>query len=233
MTSDIDEADIRRVLIVEDSAGDALLLEELLSGAGLGAELLWADRLSVASDLVREHDVDCVLLDLSLPDADGMEAVVVLQLIAPQVSLIVLTGLKEEQAALSALQRGAQDYLVKGQFDAPTLVRAIRYAVARKRAQVASAPATTRYGRRASDAPVPSAGVRERAEAHPVETDFLMPADVAAMLGAAPKTVARWADQGLLPHRFTPGGHRRFVRSEIEAVVERLREPITDPGSRE
>jgi len=80
---------------------------------------------------------DCVLLDLSLPDAEGLETVEVVLATAPEVPIVVLSGLQDDRVTMAALKEGAQDYLVKGQLNGELLWRAIRYAVERKRAEVA------------------------------------------------------------------------------------------------
>ena len=79
-----------------------------------------------------EHAVDIILLDLGLPDAQGLEAVRRAHAAAPRVPLVVLTGLDDESLAAQALQEGAQDYLIKGQIETRGLLRALRYAIERK-----------------------------------------------------------------------------------------------------
>jgi serine phosphatase RsbU (regulator of sigma subunit)/anti-sigma regulatory factor (Ser/Thr protein kinase)/DNA-binding NarL/FixJ family response regulator len=91
--------------------------------------------LSDAAKHVRAEGADCVLLDLGLPDAQGIEALRLLQAAAPEVSIVVLSGVEDERLALQAVQEGAQDYLVKGRADAELITRSIRYAVERKRAE--------------------------------------------------------------------------------------------------
>jgi signal transduction histidine kinase len=123
-----------RILLVEDNPGDARLLRFTLQEAeSLRFELVHASRLSEALDQVRDAPVDVVLLDLSLPDAHGMETVTRMLNAAPAVPIIVLTGLTDETVAIAAVQAGAQDYLVKGSVEGGTLARAIRYAMERKR----------------------------------------------------------------------------------------------------
>ena len=123
-----------RVLLVEDDDGDALLVEDLLALADTSVTLL---RSSTLADALERHDedVDCVLLDLGLPDAFGLAGLERLRERAPDVPVIVLTGLADEQAGIEAVSAGAQDYLVKGRVDGPGLVRSIRYAVERRRAE--------------------------------------------------------------------------------------------------
>lgn len=123
-----------RILLVEDNPGDARLLRETLRDAhSLPFHLVHAARLSEALDLVATSGADVVLLDLSLPDAHGMETVARMLDAAPTVPIIVLTGLADETVAMQAVQSGAQDYLVKGTVEGGTLARAIRYAIERKR----------------------------------------------------------------------------------------------------
>jgi phosphoserine phosphatase RsbU/P len=126
-----------RILLVEDNPGDARLLRLTLQEAeSLRFDLGHAARLSEALDAVREGPPDVVLLDLSLPDAHGMETVTRMLDAAPAVPIIVLTGLTDETVAVQAVQAGAQDYLVKGSVDGGTLARAIRYAMERKRMEM-------------------------------------------------------------------------------------------------
>lgn len=122
-----------RVLLIEDDEGDAFLVRELLLDAGSGVDLQRARSLAEACSLL-PGDVDCVLLDLGLPDAAGLEALRVVLERAPRIAVLVLTGLADEHRGTEAVAAGAQDYLVKGSTDGQLLTRAIRYAVERKRA---------------------------------------------------------------------------------------------------
>jgi serine phosphatase RsbU (regulator of sigma subunit) len=122
-----------RVLLVEDDEGDAFLVRELLLDAGSDVTIARVRSLAEASlELPGEHD--CVLLDLGLPDANGLEALGAVLEAAPNLAVLVLTGLADEHRGIEALAAGAQDYLVKGTIDGQLLTRAIRYAVERKRA---------------------------------------------------------------------------------------------------
>jgi diguanylate cyclase (GGDEF)-like protein/PAS domain S-box-containing protein len=131
---------IKTVLLIEDNPGDARLLREMLQEEGLySSELLHADSMGRAEKILAEHAVDIILLDLGLPDAQGLEAVRRAHVVAPRVPLVVLTGLDDEVLAAQALQEGAQDYLIKGQITSSVgqvetrgLLRALRYAVERK-----------------------------------------------------------------------------------------------------
>lgn len=125
------------VLLVEDDAGDALLVEEYLLDSQLAVRLRWVRSLAAALATV-EDAPDCVLLDLHLPDGDGLHALRMLLAAAPQLAVLVLTGLADLQVAVAAVAAGAQDYLLKGQVDGQVLGRAIRYAVQRKQAELAA-----------------------------------------------------------------------------------------------
>jgi signal transduction histidine kinase len=125
-------ADPFRVLLVEDNPGDARLLREYLHEAGLlTAGFKHVGRMHEARAYLAETVPDVILLDLSLPDAYGLDTVTAALDAAPGVAIIVLTGLNDETVAVQAVQRGAQDYLIKGQVDAIVLGRSIRYAIER------------------------------------------------------------------------------------------------------
>ncbi len=126
-----------RVLLVEDNPGDARLLRELLAeDRRVRAEVTQVDYLAKAFEALRTQQTDVILLDLSLPDASGLETVIRTHQRAPAVPIVVLTGLNDEDLALSALQKGAEDYLLKGLVDGPGLGRAIRYAIERNKGEV-------------------------------------------------------------------------------------------------
>jgi diguanylate cyclase (GGDEF)-like protein len=126
-----------RVLTVEDNPGDAVLVREMLDEAApRGFDVVSARRLTEGVAALLDGYFDCVLLDLSLPDADGLEALDQLRSVALDVPIVVLTGRRDERVAVQAVQEGAQDYLVKGEVDGRLLSRSISYAVERKRAEV-------------------------------------------------------------------------------------------------
>src|SRR4051812_24129534 len=125
-----------RILLVEDDDGDALLVEELFAVSGALVEIVRAQSLAEAR---REKldEIDCVLLDLDLPDAHGLAALHKLKTDRAEMSVLVLTGFDDERRGVQAVAAGAQDYLVKGQIDGQGLARAVRYAVERRRADEA------------------------------------------------------------------------------------------------
>jgi PAS domain S-box-containing protein len=123
------------VLLVEDNPGDARLFLELVRDTGAGRlKLEHVTRLSAALDRLNGGNIDVVLLDLSLPDEQGLTTLTRTHAHAPNVPIVVLTGLDDEALAVKAVRAGAQDYLVKGRVDGDLLVRSIRYATERARA---------------------------------------------------------------------------------------------------
>ncbi len=124
---------LKLLLLVEDNAGDARLLREMLHDAGAHiTKMTHSETMAEAERHLAETLFDVVLLDLGLPDTQGLEAVRRARAIAPRVPLVVLTGLDDESLATQALQAGAQDYLIKGQIETRGLLRALRYAIERK-----------------------------------------------------------------------------------------------------
>ena len=122
-----------RVLLVEDDEGDAFLVRELLLDAGSDIDLHRVRSLADARQQL-SGNFQCILLDLGLPDAQGMQALREVLEAAPAIAVLVLTGLADEHRGTEAVAAGAQDYLVKGTIDGQLLTRAIRYAIERKRA---------------------------------------------------------------------------------------------------
>ena len=123
-----------RALLVEDNPGDARLLREMLPDVSSHSfDLTHVARLSEALRELEETGFDVILLDLVLPDAQGFEAFLRMQSHARAIPVIVLTGLADQDLAVRAVRHGAQDFLVKGQFDGDLLARAVQYAIERKR----------------------------------------------------------------------------------------------------
>jgi diguanylate cyclase (GGDEF)-like protein/PAS domain S-box-containing protein len=127
---------IKVLLLVEDNPADVRLLREMFHEQNsLRTELTQVETMREAEKHLAGGAVDIILLDLGLPDAQGLESIRRARAVAPQVPLVVLTALDDESMAAQALQAGAQDYLIKGQIDARGLLRALRYAVERKSMQ--------------------------------------------------------------------------------------------------
>ncbi|GAA3763702.1 PP2C family protein-serine/threonine phosphatase [Salinactinospora qingdaonensis] len=120
------------ILLIEDDAQDAFLVEELLDEVALDANITWVATLADA----RKHFSGfrgCVLLDLNLPDASGIELLREVLTSARSAAVVVLTGLDDEHEGIEAVATGAQDYLVKGQVDGSLLARSLRYSIQRRR----------------------------------------------------------------------------------------------------
>jgi diguanylate cyclase (GGDEF)-like protein/PAS domain S-box-containing protein len=134
----VNKAPATKLLLVEDSPGDARLIREMLEEPGSqNIELTHVQRMSDAEAHLAGCTVDIILLDLGLPDAQGLEAVYRCRAAAPRVPLVLLTIVDDESVAAQALHEGVQDYLVKGQIDARTLRRALRYAMDRNISETA------------------------------------------------------------------------------------------------
>src|SRR5918998_6251556 len=135
-----------KILLVEDNPGDALLVRVLLEEGGTDKfDVKDVGRLGEAIERLVEEDFSVVLLDLSLPDSQGLDTVEQVRTAAPRALIVVLSGLDDEETALQALQSGAQDYLVKGQGDGNLIARTIRYAIERQRAEEALQQSEERY----------------------------------------------------------------------------------------
>jgi len=129
-------AEVIKILILEDNPGDVLFLEETLKESPWQKfEPAVVGTLEEALSYLGRNSVDIILSDLGLPDATGLDVLFSLQTVARTCPIVILTGLDVELVAEQAVSRGAQDYLVKGQFDGRTLVRSLKYAVTRKRAE--------------------------------------------------------------------------------------------------
>jgi sigma-B regulation protein RsbU (phosphoserine phosphatase) len=124
-----------RALLIEDNPGDARLIREMLRDAAGGqssVELTHVDRLTPGLAQLTAQVTDVVLLDLTLPDSQGFETFTTVRTQAPDVAIVVLSGLDDETLAIRAVHEGAQDYLVKGQVDGGAILRSMRYAIERQ-----------------------------------------------------------------------------------------------------
>jgi signal transduction histidine kinase len=125
-----------RILLVEDNPGDADLIREMLpSTENSDFKIHCVSRLSDAVSHLHKQKTDLALLDLDLPDCQGLDTVRRTRKAAPEMPIVVLTGNQDERMGIEALQGGAQDFLVKGQTHGSHLVRVIRYAVQRHLAE--------------------------------------------------------------------------------------------------
>lgn len=125
------------VLLIADHIDDARLVGEILKKAGAGQyQLIHFVKISEAIELLQgKHNIDVILSDISLPDSQGRKTFSRLKRVAANLPVVFFTGTHDETLAEAALQKGAQDYLIKGQFDSDALTRAIRYAIERKKFQ--------------------------------------------------------------------------------------------------
>lgn len=132
------EKKLTKILLVEDNPADAVLIKEYINGSKPGEiDLQWVDRLASALQLLEETKIEAVLLDLGLPDSNGLSTFEKVCKRFPQVPIIILTGFSDSTLASRAVRSGAQDYLVKGLVDSHSLHRSINYAIERKHAQEA------------------------------------------------------------------------------------------------
>ncbi|MGI8460022.1 MAG: putative bifunctional diguanylate cyclase/phosphodiesterase [Solirubrobacterales bacterium] len=145
-----------RILAVEESRSDAALLEEsiALEAPAGELELSWRQTLVGARALLEEESFDCVLLDLSLPDASGLEGIMALAAEFPDVPIVVLTGNDDAALAIDAVKSGAQDYLLKGEVSGRAVARSLRYAIERKRSSAALRSAEERFRSAFEGAPI-------------------------------------------------------------------------------
>jgi DNA-binding response OmpR family regulator len=120
------------ILLVEDNPGDVLIIDEMLKEVvGTKFNLVHTNRLDLALKNLLKDNFDAMLLDLGLLDSQGMDTFFTIKMHSPQLPIIILTGLADEDFAVKAIGEGAQDYLIKGQIDGRLLIRSIKYAIFR------------------------------------------------------------------------------------------------------
>lgn len=125
-----------KILLIEDNPGDARLIKEYLSDVkNQKISLTTAVTLDKGMNILENEFIDVILLDLKLPDSEGLSSFDKIFTVSPNIPVIVLTGLNDENTAIKAVQMGAQDYLVKDKVEGDLLIRSIRYAIERKRAE--------------------------------------------------------------------------------------------------
>lgn len=122
------------ILLVEDNPGDYLIIKEMLKETEHKPfTLTHVTQLEEGLKYLQESKFDVVILDLKLPDSEGLDTFVKVLNKHPEIPILILTGLADEEVGVNAVKQGAQDYLVKGEFDGKLLVRSIYYAIERKR----------------------------------------------------------------------------------------------------
>ena len=140
------------ILLVEDNPGDARLIRELFRDIqGRAFTIITAESFRKAYECLQANRVDLALVDLSLPDSHGLETFRKLAEGYPSLPQVLLTGLNDRETAIQAVREGAQDYLLKGEVDGHVLLRAIDYAVERKRIQAELETANSRLRKSAED----------------------------------------------------------------------------------
>lgn len=140
-----------RILLVEDNPADAHMLRLLLGGDDPAFEIAHVETLEQARRFLQEKSCQAVLLDLSLPDSTGLQTLADALAFAPDVPILVLTGLEDRSVGMEAVHRGAQDFLNKGHVDKALLVRAIGYAIERKGSELALRRARDELEQRVSE----------------------------------------------------------------------------------
>ncbi len=170
--------DTIRCLLVEDNPADAAVLQaQLANDASEPVEITWRLNLAAALEALAEREFDVVVLDLSLPDSDGLDTFISLHARAPQVPVVVLSGLGQPQTVNNAVRMGAQDFLIKNQFTPGTLGRSLRFAIERHRLveQLHTEESTVALDRTSSDrlaaAVIAEAGVPSRGLSRAQRTD--------------------------------------------------------------
>jgi len=135
-----------KILLIEDNPGYVRLVQTMLAVPGqVEYQIECADRLSTGLEQLGKGEIDVVLLDLGLPDSQGLDTLNRVRVQAPAVPIVVMTGLDDETVAVQAMRQGAQDYLIKGEVDSKTLYRVTRYAVERKWAEEALRKSEEKY----------------------------------------------------------------------------------------
>jgi signal transduction histidine kinase len=125
-----------QVLFFEDNSGDVRLIKEFLREDDMDQyTLIHVERLDAGIKYLTQEKPDVIMLDLGLPDSQGLETFTKVYAQAAEVPIVILTGLNDFEHAVTAVKAGAQDYLVKGEGDGATLVRSLRYAIERKRTE--------------------------------------------------------------------------------------------------
>ncbi len=143
---------IMHILLIEDDPDDVFLIREMLkestieqAGVTSDYDLVRAERLSDGLDILKNGGIDLVLLDLTLPDSQGLDTYQLAQQASPHTPVIVMSGLDDDAMAIEAVRQGAQDYLCKGHTSSQILIRSIRYAIERKQAELAMRESQNKY----------------------------------------------------------------------------------------
>jgi DNA-binding NarL/FixJ family response regulator len=120
------------ILLIEDKPTDILLIKRMLSTI-VNFTIEQVARLSAGLERLERGGIDVVIMDIVLPDGEGIEAIKKVYAAFPSIPIVVLTGFPDEETGMRAIQEGAQDYLVKGRINADALIRILRYSIERKK----------------------------------------------------------------------------------------------------
>jgi len=209
-----------KILLIEDNPGDVKLMEQLLQKASFRHDLYISDSLYEAFEKLRANSFDLVLLDLSLPDSTGFKTLTAYIEAFPKIPVVVLTGINNEIVGSQSVKAGAQDFLVKGQFDNKILGRAIRYAIQRHQVNLK---------------------LKDSARALAISEKRFLEAQEIAQFGNWEMDIVSnnmtWSDEqyrifGLQPRSITPtlSDYYNFVHSEDRADVEAFFEEASQKG---
>ncbi len=124
---------IIKILIIEDNPGDVVIIREMFKEVvGIHFKPIYATNLADGFEILSKEQINIILLDFNLPDSLGIDSFIKMNKEAPNLPIIILTGLSDEELAIRAVGKGAQDYLVKGQIESQLLAKSINYAIERK-----------------------------------------------------------------------------------------------------
>src|SRR5260221_2387829 len=129
------QAPAAQLLLVEDNRSQAVIMERMLLEGGAEFEVAHVGTLGEAKEHLETAKVACILLDLTLPDADRLDGLMEIKTVAPEAPIVVVTADNDAGRGIKAVQAGAQDYLMKGQMDSAQLCRSVRYAIERGRSE--------------------------------------------------------------------------------------------------
>ena len=135
-THPADKGAANSLLLVEDNRSQAMIMERMLQQGGIELEVSHVTTLAAALELLGDAKIACVILDLTLPDADRLDGLMEIKNVAPEVPVVVVTADDDSARGVKAVQAGAQDYLVKGEMNSAQLCRSVRYAIERARSDL-------------------------------------------------------------------------------------------------
>lgn len=199
---------IFRLLLVEDDPDDARILQEWLDLEAPGEwEPEWVRTIAEAREAVEGRSPDVVLLDLSLPDSQGLETLTALLACAPGVPIVILTGNRDDSLALEAVRRGAQDFVLKSRSDVPALLRSLQYGIERKRHEARLRGSEARFRTLFERAPVGLVLLDASGRVQEVNRRFL------AMVGLPREAVASLPFLALVAPEDAPGAAEWLARA--------------------